>query len=123
MWRDLKSREKQRLYKLFLNFTAISIQKNWKGFRIRKLYNKKIKIRAIAKKKIRRFARIWKTKSILQTRRIKQYLKGMHETKILLEEVRNDKSSAGLFKQLLAQLVSFHNKFRVDFNTLYMTGK
>ena len=54
----MKTREKQKMYRLFLSFTAITIQKNWRGYRVRRFNQKKLKIRSLAKIKIRRFVRI-----------------------------------------------------------------
>jgi hypothetical protein len=122
-WHKIKNREKQRMYKMFLNFTATSIQKFWKGYQVRKFYRKKLLIKALAKKKLIRFVRYWKTRRILNIKRIRNNLKSIKETKLLLEDVRGDQKSVGLFKQLLSQLGSLHNKFRLDFRNLYSTGK
>lgn len=122
-WYKIKQREKQRLFKMFLNFSAINIQKHWRGYLIRRFYTEKLQIRSLAKYRIQRFVRFWKTRRILNTRRIKLHIKGMKETKQLIREIQGDHTAVALYKQLMAQLNSFCNKFRLDFSTLYMTGK
>lgn len=122
-WYKMKLREKQRLYKLFLNFSAISIQKNWRGYIIRKFYRNKVLMKTRAKIVIRRMLRNWKCRKIMATRRLKHILKGLKDTKRLIWDLEYDRGSAKLYQQLQNQLVSYCNKLRVDFNTLYASGK
>lgn len=122
-WYRMKQREKQRLYRLFLNFSATNIQRFWRGYVIRRFYREKILTIALAKRRIRKLVRDWKCKKIMRTRRIRHIIKGINDTKNVLSDLSRDRSSYKLVQQLKSQLNSYISKLRSDFNTLYISGK
>lgn len=122
-WYKMKQREKQRLYRLFLNFSANNIQRYWRGYLVRRFYRKQILRISAAKKKLRNLVRDWKCRKIMKTRRIKHIFKGIIDTHQVLSDLKIDRSSIKLVQQLQSQLSSYISKLRSDFNTLYISGK
>ena len=122
-WQDIKAKEKQELYTMFREYSALFIQRCWRGFCVKKLYKQQMSSRLQSRKKIRKLVRSWKIRRILSTRRLQITLKGLKDSVRLISEIRHDQAAILLYNQLQSQLPILKTKLKSDITMLYRSGK
>ena len=122
-WMDLKAKEKEEIFNKFLEYSAVCIQRSFRGFRVRKVYLEQNRARSTVRKRLRRLLRLWKLKKILMTRKVQVTLKGLRDSVKLVNDIKADSAAKLLYNQVLSQVPVLRARLRSDLIVLYKNGK
>lgn len=108
----------------FLNFSACFIQRNWKGYFVRKFVVPSVIRYKQFKDKLKAVVIGWKTRRILATRRLQGHFKTIKDLQTIIFDMNKDPagSSDSLLPRFIEELPKVHSKMIKDFNSLYRTG-
>lgn len=124
-WKSCQlSSESPELIEKFLHYTASFIQRNWKGYYVRKYVIPAMAQIKLLKSKLKSLLCGWKTRKIFITKRMQNHVKNIKDLQKMIHELKNDPDSTSkmLLQQMIDQLPKMHSKFIKDFNSLYRTG-
>lgn len=108
----------------FLHFSASFIQRNWKGFFVRKFVVPSLAKYKLFKAKLKAVVIGWKTRKILTTRRMQGHFKTIKDLHNIIFDMNKDPAGASdsLLPRFIDELPKVHSKMIKDFNSLYRTG-
>jgi IQ calmodulin-binding motif len=121
-WSEYRRQEKLKLLNLFQQYSAVYIQKTWRGYKVRALYYSKLKIRNWAKIKIRALVKGWKIRKIINCKAIQNLKTGLKDLIILKNEFNQSSQSNSLLLQVSSQMPIMKEKLIKEIYKLYRTG-
>ena len=114
-----KEDDKLGMYKKFLNYSAVYLQKWWRGFRVRKLTKPLFIQRKQAKAYIKGLVQGWKTRKVISSKQVQSQVSAIKDITQLLREVSPEDS---FYHQMASQLPNAKNKFVSEFSKVYNQG-
>lgn len=121
-WVKIRKLEKQRLMNLFRQYSALFIQKVWRGYKVRKVLKSMLKTRINAKAKIRGLLKGWKTRKILNSGKILKIKSSLKDLIKLNEELKQQGGNNSLYMQVQNQIPLMKSQLSKEFFKLYRTG-
>ncbi|OMJ88162.1 hypothetical protein SteCoe_9981 [Stentor coeruleus] len=124
-WKSYQSSsESPEIIEKFLHYTASFIQRNWKGYYVRKYVIPALSQIKILKSKLKSLLCGWKTRKVFMTKRMQNHIKNIKDLQKMIYELKNDPDSTSkvLLQQMIDQIPKMHSKFIKDFNSIYRTG-
>lgn len=106
---------------MFLNYSALFIQKSYKGYTVRKRWLPLINARLQAKSAILSLAKGWKTRKIFKSKELKNIQISVRDMIKLVSEDPVDKTNPLLVK-VRQQIPGLKQKFVQEFYKLYRKG-
>ncbi|CAG9332612.1 unnamed protein product [Blepharisma stoltei] len=122
-WNSKIKAEKEKLRQSFVNYSAIFIQRNWKGYKIRAKFGEILRKRKSSINKIKSLVLGWKTREILKLKMIKNHKTGIHDALALQKDLLSSKENNLLLSQISNQLPTLRHRFMQDFKSLFWTGE
>ena len=122
-WVQIRRKEKLRVMNLFRQYSALFIQKVWKGYSIRKKYKSILDNKRIARSKIRALVRGWKIRKIIKRGEIlalKQELKDLVGFEV---ELREQNISKFQYLQVQNQIPLLKEKIIKEIDYLYISAE
>ena len=122
-WKGLDWTEAE-LYSKFLEYSATFIQRNWRGFCVRKFLLPHLILKKLFYAKLKGLLIGWKTRKIMSTKRMKNHEKIVKDSERLVFELKKDldNESQMILNNMISQLRTEKIKLIKDFNSLYRTG-
>lgn len=121
-WAAYRKSEKLKLLVLFQEYSAVFIQKVWKGFKVRQHFYDLLQARFFAKSLIRGLVRGWKTRRILKCKEIRNLQTGIRDLVNLEEELMDSAANKSLHLQVSNQIPMMKDKFIKEVQKLYRNG-
>lgn len=106
---------------MFVHYSAIFIQRNWRGHKIRAVFLPIILNRRNSIVRIKALVKGWKTRQIMKTKLIRNHKIGIRDASALRIDLMKsrDNTSSLLFNQISSQLPILIMKFLQDYRSLY----
>lgn len=121
-WVKIRKVEKQRLMTLFRQYSALFIQKWWRGCKVRRSISSKLIERRQARTKIKALLRGWKTRRIFKSSQILKIITSLKDLIILNSELKEQGPQNTLYLQIQNQIPLMKSQLFKEFQKLYRTG-
>ena len=122
-WTVRQKTRRAGLFQLFQHHCAVSIQKIYRGFRVRKTYCSLLGKRSRGRARLKALITGWKTRRILKFRKVRNVLFELKEMMALTQDKNHALTASDLFDMINQQIPVLKAKFWDEFERLYRSGK
>lgn len=122
-WAVRQKTRREGLFLLFQHHCAISIQKVYRGYSVRKVLGKVLSRRKRGRGRLEAVVVGWKTRRILKFRKVRNVLFELKEMMALTREGGHALTASDLFEMINQQIPVLKAKLWEEFQRLYRSGK
>ena len=123
MWLERQKVKRAGVFVLFQQHCALSIQKVFRGFVVRKVHRPVLNRRLRGRTKLVAVLVGWKTRKIMRFRKVKNIVFQLKEMMALMGDKSKGANANDLFSMINQQVPVLKNKLKAEFARLYRTGK
>ncbi|CAG9322867.1 unnamed protein product [Blepharisma stoltei] len=121
-WVEIRRKEKLEVYNMFVEYSAVFIQKFFRGYLTRKKWWTIIEARINAKSVILSLVRAWKTRKILKTKEMRNIEIGIKDMTKLASEFSSEGNPNTLLSKVHQQIPALKRKYIQEFRKIYNQG-
>lgn len=122
-WVQIRRKEKARLMNLFRQYSALFIQKVWKGYRVRKDVKSILNRKRFARNKIKALVRGWKIRKIMKNEEIVSLKQELKDLVAFEAELREQDINNFQYLQIQNQIPLLKDKISREIDYLYISAE
>lgn len=123
MWQERQKTKRAGVFLLFQQHCALSIQKVFRGFSVRKVHRPVLNRRLRGRTRLVAVLIGWKTRKILKFRKVKNIVFQLKEMMALIRDKSKGANASDLFSMINQQVPVIKGKLKAEFDRLYRSGK